>query len=219
MTSLDKLQDFYKNGVDPDFKPEPNHVFVNMTQRGGDKVYLFPGHFYTFLNLNPVGPDTVPTWDEYEILRNPSLRDKTIVDKYKGQRLPYYDNRPIFLALSQDGWALNIKVMSQFMRKRFVRTYLNRMERPIINCFQDGELMEFTKRPLAPFLAINSQMVKTITGIPDLKYELLVNKYSREQMRNLTLIDWPDVPKLHLPNYSTDKMISARSQFSLFEIK
>jgi hypothetical protein len=83
----------------------------------------------------------------------------------------------------------------------------------------DGELLPFNKRPIRPFLGINPLLVKTITGIPDMKYSLLVNKYNREQMRNLTLIDWDQVPKLHLANYSTDKTISARSAFSLFELK
>jgi hypothetical protein len=218
MNQLERLQDFYRNGTDPEFSPDPNHNFIVSQPPGGERVFLLPGHFYTFLALNPVGPDDVPTWDEYEIMRNPSIRDSETMKKYP-QRLPYYDNRPIFLALSQDGWAIDVKIMSQALRKKFVRTYLMRMERPIANCFTDGELLPIRQRQLNPFLGINAQMIKTITGIPEIKYDLLINKYNRDQMRNLTLIDWPDVPKLHLANYSTDKTISARSQFSLFEIK
>jgi hypothetical protein len=63
------------------------------------------------------------------------------------------------------------------------------------------------------------RLVKAIIGMPEFKLNLLVNKYNREKMRNLTLVDWDDVPKLPLVNYSTDRMISARSNFSLFEIK
>ena len=72
---------------------------------------------------------------------------------------------------------------------------------------------------LSAFYRVNLDFIKAVSGLPDIKFNLLVNKYNREKMRNLSLIDWNDVPKLHLANYSTDEMISARSSFSLFEIK
>ena len=74
MTQLESIQNFYQNGVDPEFSPNPNHIFMNTT-RGGDRTILIPGHFYSFLQLDPVSPDQVPTWDDYEIMRNPSTRD------------------------------------------------------------------------------------------------------------------------------------------------
>lgn len=221
MTQLETIQDFYQNGTDPDFSPDPNHVFINIT-RGGDRTILIPGHFYTHTELEPIGPDQVPTWDEYELLKYPSVKDATLVAKYKVKK-PYYDNRPIFLALSPDGLGLNVKLMSQPLRKRFIRTYLNRMSTPLTNCFEDGNLMEFNKRirerAVAPFFMVDTTFIKTLLGMPDIKFNLLVNKYNREKMRNLTLIDWDTVPNLHLANYSTDRTISARSSFSLFEIK
>lgn len=221
MNQLEKIQDFYQNGTDPDFTPNPNHVFMNMN-RGGDRTILIPGHFYTHMELEPIGPDQVPTWDEYELLRYPSVKDAALAAKYRVKK-PYYDNRPIFLALSPDGLGLNVKLMSQPLRKMFIRTYLNRMSVPLVNCFEDGNLMEFNKRirerTVAPFFMVDTTFVKTVLGMPDIKFNLLVNKYNREKMRNLTLIDWDTVPNLHLANYSTDKTISARSSFSLFEIK
>lgn len=221
MNQLEKIQDFYQNGTDPDFTPNPNHVFMNMN-RGGDRTILIPGHFYTHMELEPIGPDQVPTWDEYELLRYPSVKDAALAAKYRVKK-PYYDNRPIFLALSPDGLGLNVKLMSQPLRKMFIRTYLNRMSAPLVNCFEDGNLMEFNKRirerTVAPFFMVDTTFVKTVLGMPDIKFNLLVNKYNREKMRNLTLIDWDTVPNLHLANYSTDKTISARSSFSLFEIK
>lgn len=221
MNQLEKIQDFYQNGTDPDFTPNPNHIFMNMN-RGGDRTILIPGHFYTHMELEPVGPDQVPTWDEYELLRYPSLKDAALAAKYRVKK-PYYDNRPIFLALSPDGLGLNVKLMSQPLRKRFIRAYLNRMGTPLANCFEDGNLMEFNKRirerTVAPFFMVDTTFIKTLLGMPDIKFNLLVNKYNREKMRNLTLIDWDTVPNLHLANYSTDKTISARSSFSLFEIK
>ena len=221
MNQLEKIQDFYQNGTDPDFTPNPNHVFMNMN-RGGDRTILIPGHFYTHMELEPIGPDQVPTWDEYELLRYPSVKDAALAAKYRVKK-PYYDNRPIFLALSPDGLGLNVKLMSQPLRKMFIRTYLNRISAPLVNCFEDGNLMEFNKRirerTIAPFFMVDTTFVKTVLGMPDIKFNLLVNKYNREKMRNLTLIDWDTVPNLHLANYSTDKTISARSSFSLFEIK
>lgn len=221
MTQLESLQNFYQNGVDPEFSPNPNHIFMNTT-RGGDRTILIPGHFYSFLQLDPVGPDQVPTWDEYEIMRNPSTRDLDKLAKYKTTR-PFYDNLPIFLALSDDGWGLNVKIMAQPLRKMFIRTYLRTMSDALERCYDRGTLADFNERlrnkTVSPFLRVNSGFIKTISGIPDIKFNLLVNKYNREKMRNLTLIDWNDVPKLHLANYSTDKTISARSSFSLFEIK
>jgi hypothetical protein len=174
------------------------------------------------MELEPIGPDQVPTWDEYELLKHPSVKDAALAAKYRVKK-PYYDNLPIFLALSPDGLGLNVKLMSQPLRKRFIRTYLNRMSTPLANCFEDGNLMEFNKRirerVVAPFLNVDTTFIKTLLGMPDIKFNLLVNKYNREKMRNLTLIDWDTVPNLHLANYSTDKTISARSSFSLFEIK
>jgi hypothetical protein len=87
-------------------------------------------------------------------------------------------------------------------------------------CFKEGELLPIRQRPsLNSFLSVNLGFIKQVSGLDDLKFNLLVNKYNREQMRNLTLIDWDTVPNLHLANYSTDRLISTRSSFSLFEIK
>jgi hypothetical protein len=221
MTDYHKLQEFYRTGTDPDFSPNPNHDFMKL-DRGGDRTVLLPGHIYSHLELMPIGPDEVPTWDEYEILKNPSVRDLNLVSKYKIKK-PYYDNRPIFLAVDQHGLGVNLKVMSQNLRKKFLMSYLRVMETPIERCYSDGKLMSLTERiqagVLGPFLGVDLRLVKAIIGMPEFKLNLLVNKYNREKMRNLTLVDWDDVPKLPLVNYSTDRMISARSNFSLFEIK
>lgn len=223
MTKFEELQNYYRNGVDPAWNPTPNHPFINPTPPGGDRVILVPGHFYTFMELNPVGPDDVPTVDEYEMISNPSTRDLALISKYKKTKKPYYDNRPIFLALSQDGFGLNIKIMSQLLRKKFIRTYLMRIQSQIEKCYIDGNLLDFRKRlamrELSPLFSVNLDFIRNISGLPDIKFNLLVNKYNRENMRYLTLIDWDDVSKLHLPNYSTDRTIASRSNFSLLEIK
>jgi hypothetical protein len=221
MNQLEKLQDFYQNGTDPEFSPNPNHIFGSNASTSS--TFLMPGHFYTHLELEPIGPDQVPTWDEYEMMKNPSTREDSLIEKYPKVKKPFYDNRPIFLALSTDGFGLNIKLMSQPLRKKFIRMYLKQVATLLDRCYSDGTLIDIEKRlrmsELSPFYRVNLDFIKAVSGLPDIKFNLLVNKYNREKMRNLSLIDWNDVPKLHLANYSTDKMISARSSFSLFEIK
>jgi hypothetical protein len=49
-----------------------------------------------------------------------------------------------------------------------------------------------------------------------IKFEFLVDKYNREEMRYLSLIDWPNVPKIGEVNYSRDESIATRSQISDF---
>lgn len=219
MTNFEKLQDFYINGNDPEFEPIPNQSFVKNIS--AELVPFIPGHFYTHIELFPIGPDDVPTWDEYEILKNPSTRDLQRSVKYKINK-PYYDNRPIYLALDSNGLGLNIKLMSQGLRKSFIMMYLRVMKNAISNCYNDGELSDLRTRlrdgKIMPFLSINYEIIKRMIGMPDFKLGILVNKYNREKIRNLTLIDWDDVSKLPLVNYSTDRTISSRSSFSLYEI-
>ena len=222
MTQLEELQAFYRDGTDPFFVAQPNHVFIKQPVTG-ERVVLVPGHFYTFQELHPVMPDAVPTVDEVEMMRYPGKSEDSLMQKYTGIKKPYYDNRPIFLYLGND-FGLDVKLMNQRLRKTFVRSYLSRIQRPLAQCFDnDGKLLDFGKRirmsELNPIFGVTAGFVKSITGLPDIKFDLLVNKYRREGMRYLTLIDWPDVPKLHLANYSTDKSISSRSYFSLLEIK
>ena len=221
MTDHEKLQAFYRSGTLPDFSPNPNHDFMRL-DRGGERTILLPGHIYSHLELQPIGPDQVPTWDEYEILKNPSMRDLSLISKYKITK-PYYDNRPIFLAIDQNGLGINLKVMSPVLRRKFLMMYLRVMEPSIQRCYSDGKLSSFSERiqngVLGPFLGVNLSLIKSIIGMPEFKLNLLVNKYNREKMRNLTLVDWDDIPKLAMVNYSTDRMISTRSNFSLFEIK
>lgn len=221
MTNLENLQDFYINGNDPNWNSIPNYSFVN-PKISGESTILIPGHFYTHTELYPITPDFVPTWDEYEIIKNPSIRDLALTEKYKTNK-PYFDNRPIYLALDQYGLGLNIKIISQDLRKKINMSYLRAMSTAIINSYSDGNLIDIRTRisdgKVSPFLRVNYDSIKSFIGIPDFKLSLLINKYNRETMRNLTLIDWDDIPKLHLVNYSTDKTISARSSFSLFEIK
>lgn len=222
MTQLEELQAFYSNGTDPFFVAQPNQIFIKQ-QGSGERVILVPGHFYTFQELYPVTPDSVPTVDEVEMMRYPGKSEESLIQKYTGIKKPYYDNRPIFLYLGND-FGLDVKLMNQILRKRFIRTYLTRIQGPLSHCFDDnGNILDFSKRlrmpELNPIFGVTLDFVKSLTGLPDIKFNLLVNKYRRENMRYLTLIDWPDVPKLHLANYSTDKSISSRSYFSLLEIK
>lgn len=222
MTKLQELENFYRNGVDPVFAATPNHIFLK-TPSSADRVALVPGHFYSFQELNPIQPEEVPTVDEVELMKYPTKREDELIAKYSKIKKPYYDNRPIFLYLGND-FGLDVKLMSQRLRKRFIQTYLSCVHAPLSACYDsEGELIDFHTRirslGVRPFFSVDLALVRQIIGIPDLRLSLLVNKYKRENMRYLTLIDWNDVPKLHLANYSTDRTISMRSNFSLIEIK
>jgi hypothetical protein len=222
MTKLQEIQNFYLNGVDPAFVATPNHIFIK-TPNSAERVVLVPGHFYTFQELNPVPPEDVPTVDEVELMKYPTKREDQLIAKYAKTKKPYYDNRPIFLYLGND-LGLNVKLMNQGLRKKFIRTYLSVVQAPLAGCYDtEGNLIDFGTRirslEVRPFFSVNLALIKQIIGMPDLRLGLLVNKYKRENMQYLTMIDWDDVPKLHLANYSTDRTISMRSNFSLIEIK
>ena len=110
------------------------------------------------------------------------------------------------------------------MRKYFIRSYLSLFHNQIGKCYdRTGELLSLTDRIsneiINPFLTVNINTIKALLRPIDFKLGLAITKYNRENMGYLTLIDWNDVPKLAIPDYSTDKMIACRSSFSLFEIR
>lgn len=222
MNKYEKLVDFYKNGIDYEFTPTRNHIFINRSSPV-QEYSLLPGHFYTHLEIKPTLSDSVPTYDEYEIMKNPSYRDLNLSLKYN-IRKPYYDNLPIYLALSADGLVFNIKILHPKLRKYFIRSYLSLFHNQIGKCYNStGELLSLHDRIsseiINPFLTVNINTIKALLRPIDFKLGLAITKYNRENMGYLTLIDWNDVPKLAIPDYSTDKMIACRSSFSLFEIR
>jgi hypothetical protein len=207
--AINKIQEFIRTGSVTDFVPEgPNHRFIDESFQ---VPFLIPGHTYTFISTNIRGNDGLPSLDDY------------VAGISKGKK-PYIDNRPIFISLGQEGpfeIGLNLKVIPQGLRRTFIRTYL-RAIMPILSNLTDskGEFIEYPKRvrlpEMNPFGGINRNFIKSISQFAGIKFEFLVDKYNREEMRYLGLIDWPHVHKVGEVDYSRDPSIATRSQISDF---
>jgi hypothetical protein len=111
--------------------------------------------------------------------------------------------------------------MPQQLRRKFIQTYLNRIL-PVLSNLTDskGEFIEYQKRirqpEMNPFGSVNKDLIMNISPYSGIKFEFLVDKYNREEMRYLRLIDWPTVPKIGEVNYSRDESIATRSRISDF---
>ena len=209
------LQKYAEEGLVPGFLPPgPNYRFDSEAPKVAHRA-LAPGHIYTFITMREVSSDDVPSLDDYQ------------TGLSKGKK-PYYDNRPIFLALGQEGpmeVGLNLKMIPVALRKKFIRTYLkNRIIPALANLVDEtGSLIQLDTRLRSP--AINSILltdrsyIKSISGLSGLNFEFLVDKYKREEMRFLSMIDWPDVPKLGEVNYSQDKTVVSKTPISYFLTK
>lgn len=206
---IQKIQEFIRTGEVTDFTADgPNHRFAD------DLLLvpvLIPGHVYTFISSTIRGNDGLASLDDF------------VTGVSKGKK-PYIDNRPIFISLGQEGpfeVGLNLKVIPQVLRKRFIRTYFRAIE-PVLKNLTDsnGELIDYQKRirlpEMNPFGRINKNFITSISQFAGIKFEFLVDKYKREEMRYLGLIDWPHVHKIGEVDYSRDPAIATRSQISDF---
>ena len=207
--AINKIQEFITSGTVTDFVPDgPNHRFIDESVQ---VPILIPGHVYTFISTTIRGNDGLPSLDDYTAGLSKGIK-------------PYIDNRPIFISLGQEGpfeTGLNLKVIPQGLRRRFIRTYLRSLA-PILANLTDsnGEFIDYQKRirlpEMNPFGRINRSFIKSISQFSGIKFEFLVDKYKREEMRYLGLIDWPHVHKIGEVDYSRDPSIATRSQISDF---
>lgn len=205
--SLSQIKDYIETGkVDRFFQPGPNYRFV---EESIQVPILIPGHFYTFISKTIVGNDLLPSLDDYTAGRSEGIK-------------PYVDNRPIFISLGGRGpiqFGLNLKLMPQLLRRKFIQTYLKRLLPVLSNLVdQTGNFIEYPNRvrlpEMNPFASVNREFVMAISPYSGIKFEFLVDKYNREEMRYLSLIDWNHVPNIGEINYSTDPAISTRSRIS-----
>jgi hypothetical protein len=203
--AIQLLRDYVQSGqLDGFDQPGPNHRFF---EEGMQSRYIIPGHFYTFAQMNPRGNDQLPSLDDWT----------AGIAKSK----PYFDNAPIFLALDQYGLGLNVKLIPQLARRFFLRSYI-RTVMPVLEKLVDdaGNFLEFTIRSqpprLNPFATVNRNWIRErlFSSVPEIKFDFLVDKYKRDEMRYLTMIDWPHVPKVGEVNYSNDQTIVSRSAIS-----
>jgi hypothetical protein len=206
--AIEALRKYVELGNAENFGPiAPNSHFY---EDGVQTKYLVPGHFYSFLHMKPMGNDQLPSLDDWT----------TGTSKAK----PYFDNYPIFLALDQfgqSGLGLNVKLLPQLVRRSIIRSYL-KLVMPVLEKMTDdtGNFLEFEERirppMINPFGSITLNFIKQalFSQLPEIKFSFLVDKYNRADMRYLTLVDWPNVPKIGEINYSNDPTIVSRSAIS-----
>jgi hypothetical protein len=206
------LTDFINDGNSDFVPPNPAYHFDAEAIKVSHP-WLLNGHVYTFRVIRPVGNEAVSTLDDYE----------TGLSRVK----PYYDNRPILLSLGKEGpleVGLNLKLLSPAIRRKFIRFYLKRIMPTLEKVTDsDGNFIELDKRvrssALSPLLGVTRAFIKQASGLTDLNFEFLIDKYKREEMINLSLLDWPDLPKLSKTNYAQDRTIATRTPISYFMTK
>ncbi len=171
-----------------------------------NRFRLIPGHFYSFNVVNALPNDVVPNLSE---TFNPeSLKQYSV-------KRPYYDNYPVCLSLGgADGEiVLNLKMIPPKLRSVIIRRYLGAVrERLKLFYGNDDKLIPFesrlNERTIGPFLTVNPAFMSKLTGI-NLSFAL--NKYQRENMANIALIDWEDVSKIEQIDYRNDPTISVKT--------
>ena len=145
------------------------------------------GHVYTFKSISQIGVTlSVDEW-------------------FEKSKSDYLDKQPIFISLGQEGpmeIGLNLKVMPTRLTEELVRSYL-KVITPMLDKIVDlkGNVIGLADRVKLPATYSLSRLVNRDFFS---KYEYFIDKYRREDMSYLTLIDWPAVPMLTKINYSNN---------------
>jgi hypothetical protein len=199
------LQAYITEGTVAESKYYANYYFQE-EGKPFSRPKLIPGHFYSFSVVNRLANDMVPNLSETMTAK--SLEQYAI-------KKPYYDNRPVCLSLGGDGGEiiLDFKMVPPKLRSVIIRKYMNVVkERLKLFYGQDDNLIQFESRLqpelIGPFLSITPAFMFKLTGI-DLSFAL--NKYQRENMTNIALIDWEDVSKIEQIDYRNDPTISVKT--------
>ena len=186
---LAKLKEFIKDGQIPEF----SSFGANNYLEGVDGVIpvdhrtCLSGHVYTFKSISQIGVTlSVDEW-------------------FEKSKSDYLDKQPIFISLGQEGpmeIGLNLKVMPTRLTEELVRSYL-KVITPMLDKIVDlkGNFIGLADRVKLPATYSLSRLVNRDFFS---KYEYFIDKYRREDMSYLTLIDWPAVPMLTKINYSNN---------------
>jgi hypothetical protein len=211
---LKKLSDFVTDGTVDASVGQGQAYYFDSERILVNYARLVPSYIYTFNSTKPVGDDSVPSLDEYQISNK--------------RRKPYYDNRPIFISLGQEGpmeVGINLKLMPLTFRKWFLRRYF-KMILPTLSTLVDpsGNFIELNKRmrmqATAPLYKINREFIKAVASQTGFNLEFLVDKYTRSEMGNpLALIDWDQVPNLVNYSYMNDGTIISKTPINYFLTK
>ena len=187
--NLAELKEFIKDGQILGF----SSAGANNYLEGVDGVIpvdhrtCLSGHVYTFKSISQIGVTlSVDEW-------------------FEKSKSDYLDKQPIFISLGQEGpmeIGLNLKVMPTRLTEELVRSYL-KVITPMLDKIvdSDGKFIDFAERVK---LAANYSLSGLVNRNFFSKYEYFIDKYRREDMSYLTLIDWQDVPKLTKINYSNN---------------
>lgn len=182
--------------------------------------YLLPGHVYTFQYLDNLDESLIPTIPDY-------LQPKTTKKSIKTAGLqepsyavtkPYYDLRPICLSVNnlgddnQSEYVLNLKLMA-WQDRATVLELIYRVVVPLIlstglveHGHNQGDLIPFADRVkngkyTQPFLGFKMQVLTDMLGNG---LYFWVNKYDKNRMKDVRIIDFDQLPRLGGADYSND---------------
>ena len=184
---LAKLKEFIKDGQIPEFSAFGANNYLEDVSIPVDHRTCLSGHVYTFKSISQIGVTlSVDEW-------------------FEKSKSDYLDKQPIFISLGQEGpmeIGLNLKVMPTRLTEELVRSYL-KVITPMLDKIVDlkGNFIGLADRVKLP---ANYSLSRLVNRDFFSKYEYFIDKYRREDMSYLTLIDWPDVPKLTKINYSNN---------------
>lgn len=199
------LQSYIDDGIVAESNYYANYYFQEEGQPYS-RFRLIPGHFYSFSVVNKLPNDVVPNLSE---TKTPKSLEQYPIKK------PYYDNRPVCLSLGGEGGEiiLDLKMIPPKIRSVIIRRYMNAVKDRLKMFYGPNEqIIPFSSRlepgMIGPFLSIDPAFMFRLTGI-DLSFAL--NKYQRENMSNLVLIDWEDVSKIEQIDYRNDPTIAVKT--------
>ena len=184
---LAKLKEFIKDGQIPEFSAFGANNYLEDVSIPVDHRTCLSGHVYTFKSISQIGVTlSVDEW-------------------FEKSKSDYLDKQPIFISLGQEGpmeIGLNLKVMPTRLTEELVRSYL-KVITPMLDKIVDlkGNFIGLADRVKLPATYSLSRLVNRDFFS---KYEYFIDKYRREDMSYLTLIDWPAVPMLTKINYSNN---------------
>lgn len=168
---------------------------------------IFPGYFYAFTLMQNQEID-LPTLNEYQI-------DKGIK--------PYYDNKPIILLLENpinELIGLNIKILNPNQRLLFLKTYFVLIKDFLnLQLNSNKDFIELEERLTVNNNQLFNNMSKAIRNIGqylNIDLDFIIDKYTKEDIRELAIIDWPHIISVCNYNYMNDQSILTRTPLNYF---
>lgn len=215
----------------------PANYYFEDVSTGYPYNRLVPGHVYTFEYLSDLDEKQIITIPDYlatNAIAQPSLSNKQRIANLeeiseKGYEIdrPYFDSKPIALAVGgfddpRYEYVLNIKCMNPMDRTQ-VMEVLFRAVVPIMVRFgidKNGNSLPFQQRVnTADYITkfINFKM-GALTEFLGQGLYFWVNKYSKDRIRNIRLIEFEHLPMLELLRFERDRALKFNGA-SLYEVQ